>query len=367
MSLPDRLQSTLTPPRSQGSDYAQGSGLNTLIVSSFVLMAIAGVFIVDLNLPLGIAIWLLYIPPLLLSLWKLQPATTCFLTGLCTVLILLAFFMITAAGKDPQLVLLNRSLAIGMLWLTVFLGLRYRRALEKIESLAADLAARAGELEAANRELGAFNYTVSHDLRRPLTGIIGYCEIMLEQCIEPLAAPCREDLRKIYVSAMKMNRLIDTLLEFSLITEYSVSREPVDLSAMAREIAGHLREYHPGRSTTFAIADGITVPADGRLMRIVLENLLGNAWKYTSRKSDAIIEFGVTASKGKPVCFVRDNGVGFDMRNADRLFAAFQRLHGEYEGSGIGLATVKRIIDRHGGILWAEGEEGKGAVFYFSL
>jgi len=336
-------------------------------VHSLVILAIAGIVSLDLMLPLGIAVWLLYIPPLLLSLWKLRPASTFFFTGVCSVLILLAYFNIGVWENNPNLALLNRFLAIGMLWLTVFFGLRYKRALEKIENLVSDLTSRAAELEVANRELEAFSYTVSHDLRKPLSGIIGYCEIAQERCAINLDDACRQDLRRIYDSSLRMDQLIDTLLRFAFLKDYALLRETVNLSEIAKDIADHLRQSQPDRAVVFIITEGLIADADHRLMRVALDNLLGNAWKYTSRKAEAKIEFGITKSGGREAFYVRDNGAGFDMSKTDGLFAAFQRLHSEYEGLGIGLATVKRIIDRHGGSIWAEGEEGFGATFYFCL
>lgn len=341
--------------------------MTAVSVYSLVALAIAGIFAIDLRLPLGIAVWLLYIPPLLLSLWKLRPAVTYFFTSTCSALILLAYFNITAWENDPQLALLNRFLAIGTLWLTVYFGLRYKRALERIEGLAAALASRATELERANRELEAFSYTVSHDLRKPLTGIIGYCQLIQEQCAMKLDDACKEDLSKIYDGSLRMDQLIETLLKFSLIKDCSVTRETVNLSEIARSIALNLQQSHPDRAVTLVIAEGLIADADSNLMRIVLDNLLGNAWKYTSRKAEAKIEFGMTETGGRKTYFVRDNGAGFSMDKASRLFDAFQRLHSDYEGLGIGLATVKRIIDRHGGTIWADGEEGTGATFYFCL
>lgn len=341
--------------------------MTAVSVCSLVIVAIASIFAIDLRLPLGIAVWLLYIPPLLLSLWKLRPAATFFFTSACSALILLAYFNITTWENDPQLALLNRFLAIGMLWLTVYFGLRYKRALEEIGGLAAALSSRATELEEANRELEAFSYTVSHDLRKPLTGIIGYCQLIQEQCAANLDHACKDDLDRIYDDSLRMDRLIDILLKFSLLKDCSLTREAVDLSEIAKSIALSLQQSQPDRAVTLVIAEGLIADADSNLMRVVLDNLLGNAWKYTSRKTGAKIEFGMIETGGRRAYFVRDNGAGFSMANASRLFDAFQRLHSEYNGLGIGLATVKRIINRHGGDIWAEGEEGAGATFYFSL
>lgn len=164
-----------------------------------------------------------------------------------------------------------------------------------------------------------------------------------------------------------MNHLIDTLLEFSLVKDYPLVRGTVNLTEIAREVAAHLKQTQPDRAVTFLIGEGLHADADSRLMRILLDNLLGNAWKYTSRKAGAIIEFGEVSIEGGKVYFIRDNGVGFSQDNASELFGPFLRLHNEYDGSGIGLATVKRIVDRHEGTIWAEGKIGSGAIFYFRL
>jgi light-regulated signal transduction histidine kinase (bacteriophytochrome) len=166
-----------------------------------------------------------------------------------------------------------------------------------------------------------------------------------------------------------MGRLIDDLFRLSRLTRAEMRRDRVDLSALAREIAAELRQTQPERQVEFIIARGVAASGDTHLLRVVLENLLGNAWKFTGRQTCARIEFGVTEEEGEPVYFVRDNGAGFDMAYASRLFGAFQRLHStaEFEGTGIGLATVLRIIHRHGGRVWAEGEVDHGATFYFTL
>jgi len=244
-----------------------------------------------------------------------------------------------------------------------------KRADEEIERLNTDLAARAIELETANRELEAFNYTVAHDLRKPLTIVNGYCQVMLELCGNKLDPDCRGYLQETYEGTCRMNRLIDTLLNFSRLAHVEPCRETVDLSAMAQELARELQRADPGRQVTFRIGKGITVNGDANLLRIVLDNLLGNACKYTALRQDAVIEFGLAEIAGKPTCFVRDNGPGFDMAYAEKLFAPFKRLDGveQCEGFGIGLATVERIIKRHNGQVWAEGESGKGATFYFTL
>jgi PAS domain S-box-containing protein len=244
-----------------------------------------------------------------------------------------------------------------------------KQAEAEIEMLNANLAKRADELEAANQELEAFNYTVSHDLRKPLSNINLYCQLIEEQCGIKLDEECRGYVRGIYDGTWKMSRLMDTLLEFSRLSHAELHEEMVDLSGIAKEVAVGLRLNEPERRVSFKITDSMIVNADPSLLRIVLENLLGNAWKYTGKKDEAVIEFGTTGIGGRPVFFVRDNGTGFDMADAEKLFVPFRRLNGtdEFMGHGIGLATVERIIKRHGGRVWAEGEPGKGATFYFTL
>jgi PAS domain S-box-containing protein len=244
-----------------------------------------------------------------------------------------------------------------------------KRAEQEIECLNTNLAARAAELEAANRELEAFNYTVSHDLRTPLTGVKGYCELLQELCGNGLEVRCQGYIREILAAARHMDQLISTLLDFSRLTRSEFSREMVDLTGLATAIAGQLQMNDPHRSASFVIAENLASPGDTRLLRTVLENLLGNAWKYTGHREHAHIEFGTTILSGIRAYFVRDNGAGFDMADADKLFLPFKRLAGAAgcTGFGIGLATVERIIRRHGGQVWAEGAPDTGATFYFTL
>ncbi|MHB8708179.1 MAG: sensor histidine kinase [Desulfuromonadales bacterium] len=244
-----------------------------------------------------------------------------------------------------------------------------RRKLEEtLEILHIDLAARVTELETANIELEAFNYSVSHDLRGPLTIIAGYCDVIADLDSSELEEKGREFIRQMQVSALYMNRLIDTLLNFSSVKRVAICHEAVDLSSLAEEIALRLKATAPERQVRFQIAAGITAGGDAGLLRMVLGNLIGNAWKFSGKKNMSVIEFGETAIDGKPAYFVRDNGPGFDMALADKLFLPFQRLPGtDVEGHGIGLATVDRIVRRHGGRIWAESRSNAGATFYFTL
>lgn len=244
-----------------------------------------------------------------------------------------------------------------------------KRAQEEIEKLNADLTARAAELENANREMEAFSYSVSHDLRTPLTVISGYCQVIRELCAAQLSEQCLGFIQEIQDGSGRMNELIDTLLSLCGLARWELHRETIDLSGIAHQVAAELTLTDLGRRVSFQIANGISVNGDANLLRVVLENLLGNAWKYTAHRDEAIIEFGQVDIDGKAACFVRDNGAGFDMTAADKLFLPFQRLHAgsQYQGHGIGLATVERIIRRHGGRIWAEGEPEKGATFWFTL
>ncbi len=245
----------------------------------------------------------------------------------------------------------------------------HKRAEEEIEILYNDLLARAFDMEAANKELEAFNYTVSHDLRKPLTIINGYCQAILELFADNLNPQCLQYLREIYDWTLRMNSLIDALLRFSRLSHCELHREKVDLSSIAAEVSAQLKSEEPGRQTVFLISEGIEAAGDPYLLRVVLENLLGNAWKYAAEREDAVIEFARTKGNGNAVYSVRDNGAGFDMAHVTKLFIPFQRLPGtqQFKGNGIGLATVERIIRRHGGRVWAEGELGKGATFFFTL
>jgi len=251
-----------------------------------------------------------------------------------------------------------------------------KRVNKDIERLNADLATRAAdleaanlELEAANLELEAFNYTVAHDLRNPLNIISSYCQVFKELCGDKLDEQCMRYIHETYEGTLRMNGLIEALLNFSRLAHVDLNRDSVDLSSMARDVAVELKGSESSRRVEIRIADGIGVDGDENLLRVVLTNLLGNAWKYTATREQALIEFGAQEIDGQPVYYVRDNGSGFDNAAAEKIFAPFQRLPGAEvcRGFGIGLATVERIIRRHGGRVCAEGVPGKGATFYFTL
>jgi light-regulated signal transduction histidine kinase (bacteriophytochrome) len=225
------------------------------------------------------------------------------------------------------------------------------------------------QLEVLNKELETFSYSVSHDLRAPLRAMDGFSQALLEDYGGKLDDQGRDYLGRVRAASQRMAQLIDDLLNLSRVSRTEMRRGEVDLSTLAREIVEELRKTEPSRQVEAAVAPGLTASGDARLLRVVLANLLGNAWKFTRKKPQARIEFGLADKDGGQAYFVRDEGAGFDMAYVGKLFGAFQRLHsaGEFEGTGIGLATVQRIIRRHGGKVWAEGAVGKGATFYFTL
>ena len=237
------------------------------------------------------------------------------------------------------------------------------------ETLEQRVEERTLELEAANKELEAFSYSVSHDLRAPLRAIDGFSQALLEDYQDKLDDEGRNYLDRVREGSQRMARLIDDLLQLSKVTRSDLTREKVNLSALANDVAKKLNESYPERSVTVKIEKNVTAFGDERLLRIVLDNLLGNAWKFTSKCEKAEISFGQNGHGSKTEYFVRDNGAGFDMAYADKLFGAFQRLHSanDFDGTGIGLATVQRIVHRHGGSIRAEGNVDAGAVFYFTL
>jgi signal transduction histidine kinase len=225
------------------------------------------------------------------------------------------------------------------------------------------------ELLAANKELEAFSYSVSHDLRAPLRGIDGFSLALLEDYADKLDEDGRDYLHRVRAATQRMGILIDDLLDLARVTRTEMRLENADLGVIARSVAEELQKTQPERRAEFRIAADLEAFVDSHLIRITLENLLGNAWKFTSKRESACIEFGKTHCDGRLTYYVRDDGAGFDPAYADRLFGAFQRLHdkNDFPGTGVGLATVQRIIHRHGGRIWAESAVQRGATFYFTL
>jgi signal transduction histidine kinase len=228
---------------------------------------------------------------------------------------------------------------------------------------------RTAELQAVNEELQSFAHSVSHDLRAPLRSIAGFTQALFEECLDRDDATTQDYAQRIQAATRRMGELIDGLLVLSRVTRAEINRGRVDLSRQAREVLDELRRRDPERRVQTRIAPDLVAYADRRMLRSLLDNLIGNAWKFTARRDPGIIEVGAVERDAERAFYVRDNGAGFDMRYADKLFGTFQRLHaaGEFDGTGVGLATVQRILQRHGGRAWAEGTVDRGATFYFTL
>ena len=248
-----------------------------------------------------------------------------------------------------------------------------RLALMEVQRLNAELELRVrdrtAELERANSELEAFSYSVSHDLRTPLRAIDGFSQALLEDYSNQFDATGRDYLARVRAGAQRMGTLIDDLLKLARVSRATMTSDNVDMSALAENIIDELRSHDPARHVDIKITSQLNAYGDTHLLRIALENLLNNAWKYTGKREQAKIEFGMRQQQGSACFFIQDNGAGFDMTYADKLFGAFQRLHDakDFAGTGVGLATVQRIVHRHGGRIWAEAAVDKGAVFYFTL
>lgn len=248
------------------------------------------------------------------------------------------------------------------------------RAAAEVQALNAQLESRVQQrtaaLERANQNLETLTYSVAHDLRSPLRGLNGFSEALLEEYGEVLGETGRDYAERIQSASERMGTLIDELLQLWRVLRADMHLGPVDLSAEVAAIARELQAREPARQVRFVIQDGVSVTADRTLIRMVVQNLVGNAWKFTAHRDDATIEFATMAADDAEICCcVRDNGAGFDPAYVHKLFQPFQRLHttGEFPGTGVGLARVKRIIERHGGRTWAEGAIGEGATFYFTL
>jgi len=249
-----------------------------------------------------------------------------------------------------------------LIFLSVFDLTEQRKAEESLHRYAS-------ELEAANKELEAFSYSVSHDLRTPLRTLDGFSAMVLEDYGDKLDEAGKDYLNKIRNASHNMSELIDAILKLTRISRAEMHQDEVDLSELAKSIAEVLRQSQLERQVEFVIEPDLIVKGDMALLRIALNNLLENAWKYTSKCPTTRIEIGSLIQNGEKVYFIKDNGIGFDMQYKDKLFQPFQRLHtgNEYQGTGIGLATVQRVIRRHNGSIWAESEVGKGTTFYFTL
>src|SRR5580658_139265 len=274
-------------------------------------------------------------------------------------LLVAAFELLVRTGRDREKIAASAD----------EIAVLNRQLTETNEELEIRVEQRTRELEASNQELEAFSYSVSHDLRAPLRTIDGFSLALEEDFGDRLDAQGKDYISRVRNGVQRMGTLIDSLLQLSRVTRSDAQRERVDLSYLATLVFREVQAGDPEREVNWIAQPGMMAEADPRLMRIAFENLIGNAWKFTARTPDATVTFGSSPQDGKTVYFLRDNGAGFDMQYVDRLFTAFQRLHGErdFKGSGIGLATVSRIIRRHHGSIWAEAEPGKGATFFFTL
>ncbi len=275
----------------------------------------------------------------------------------------------TIRAKSRQIALFNLAGSVALAAVVLLVGsLLLRQAVERMREVVGE-ARLANALKVANRELEAFSYSVSHDLRAPLRAVDGFSQILIEDYGATLDATARSHLDRIRAGCQRMGHLIDDLLKLSRVIRQDMRPEEADLAAIASSVMDQLKAGEPGRTVVFAAPPRLVVRGDSGLLRAALDNLLGNAWKFTAKRPDARIELGVRSEGGEEVYFVADNGAGFDNAYAGKLFGAFQRLHSqeEFAGTGIGLATVQRIVSRHGGRIWAQGEVGKGAMISFTL
>lgn len=270
---------------------------------------------------------------------------------------------VTAVGRAFDVMAENLSADRAALKLAIEELARHRERLEEM------VAARTAQLEAATNELEAVSYSASHDLRTPLRAIHGFSHVLLEECGAQITGDCADYLVRIQKASIKMGQIIDDMLQLSRITRADMHPASVDLCVLARQVADGLQQRETERQVEVRIPTTCPVQGDARLLTIALENLLGNAWKFTRFQPQPHIEFGQQSLQGETVYYVRDNGEGFNMAYVEKLFKAFQRLHSEqqFEGTGVGLSIVHRVIRRHGGRVWAEAVEGKGATFYFTL
>jgi signal transduction histidine kinase len=348
---------------------------NEFLIASVIVCIL--VFFIDLFIPLGYAAWLLYVLPILLGF---QTQNKPFLFILLSLIALLFILGITySTGTRFIIAVLNRIAAF--LTLLVFSVI-----ISSLIDARKRLELKALELMTTNKELESFTYSVAHDLRSPLMTIKGFFTIFSEDYSSKLDDEANDLLKRGITITDNMNVLINDMLTLSKSSRGTINKQIVNLSLVARSIIDELQKGDPDRSVELRIQENITAMADENLIRIALTNLLSNAWKYTSKRETAYIEFGVTNDELENsnfktitrnqkqntlnrVFFVKDNGVGFDMQNVSRVFEPFQRLHSakEFPGTGIGLATVKRILERHGGSVWAESEMGKGTIFYFTI
>jgi signal transduction histidine kinase len=310
-----------------------------------------------------ISLTLFYVVPIAFASWFIGKRFGIFIAMLCGAeLFIVDLFVAPRYVTVSSIRFWNSFMEIGYLVLTAYL-------VSTIRTEMANTRQKSLELAATNQDLEAFNYSVAHDLHSPLLWIGGFSRTILKKCGDRLEEQHRSNLQEIIDGVNRMERHIEALLNFSRLTRETLHREWFDLAEIVQTLVVELKRTAPERQVTFQIAEKVMVNGDLHLLRAVLQNLLGNAWKYTGKQQTAVIEFGIVDHAGIPACFVRDNGPGFDQTAAKKIFVPFQRLQGaeEFKGFGIGLATVQRIIHRHAGAIWAEATPGAGATFYFTL
>lgn len=340
-----------------------------VVIICFVLSIF--IFILDSITPAVVDIWVLYIIPGILIYNYTDGTPIYYFSVLFSILCILSDFISPGSSSLFKVLLINRIIGLAAIWTVMYLLKHNRQALaiiNELEETKKKLDRQTADLSATNHNLEAFVYSVSHDLKNPVQAVRGCCEI-LKEGIKSENEEMQEALAHALPSTERMGLVINDLMSLSKIASRELKFIACNLSQMAESIVEELRLLDPERKVQCIIEPGLIASADDGLIWILLQNLISNAWKYTSQKTDARIEFGKMTRDGSTFYFVRDNGVGFDMANAPVLFRLFQRLHTsrEYPGTGIGLAIVKRIIERHGGTIWAEAEKDKGATFIFEL
>ncbi|MDG5814544.1 ATP-binding protein [Chitinispirillales bacterium ANBcel5] len=326
------------------------------------LIASVTIFIADFLSPLGYAHWLLYIIPILLS-YKSENIKVVITTLVASVVLMFSGVVVSPTIGFPFFIsFLNRVL--GFIATTAFTIIILNLIKSKKEAMK-----YSQDLLEANSDLEAFSYSVSHDLRTPLQTIKGFGAILLEDYSEMFDSEGLLYLKKIVQGSEKMETIINDMLMLSRISRQEMKTGDINMADIAKTLICEFKSAQPNREVEFVIDENLSVRADPQLITIALTNLLSNAWKYTSKKSNGRIEFGKIDKEGKTIYYVRDNGAGFDMSRREKLFEPFSRLHSdsEFVGTGVGLTIVKRVIQRHRGEVWAEGVKGKGAVFYFTL
>jgi light-regulated signal transduction histidine kinase (bacteriophytochrome) len=332
------------------------------------LVLTTGIFISDVLTPIGFAEWLFYFIPLFIAAPVLKPLYMPIFTSVCTILIILGFF-ISPHGGDITLDIVNRTIGVCALWVILFLIVKGKRAEETIIELNKKLNGYVIQLEDLNKELEAFSYSVSHDLRAPLRHMSDFVKLLRQRLTGHSDEKIDSYAAMIVEASKRMEMLIDDLLSFAQVAHTEMQKRKVSFNALAREVVKEIKDAVTYRNIIWKIDELPDVYGDQSLLKLMLFNLISNAVKFTGTRPQAEIEIGFKENIEEFIFFVKDNGAGFDMKHVDRLFGVFQRLHTqvEFEGTGIGLANVQRIISRHGGRVWAECAVGKGATLYFTL